>query len=98
MRSTCQIQREVLGSNQERGKRKRRKGRHREKSVTLPPSKVESRPNFLFEMMKGVGGSYDCWSSGAPGDVDVVSVVRRGGEGDCETMGYSRVGGSSGGV
>ena len=78
--------------------KEREKGRHRGESITLPPSKVESRPNFSVRVMKGVGSSYDCWLGGAPGDAGTVLVIRRGSEGDRESVGYSRVGGSSGGV
>ena len=48
--------------------------------------------------MKGGCGSYNFWLGGAPDDVDVWSVVGRRGEGDHDCVGYSRVGGSSGGA
>ena len=50
--NACQIQHRVLGLNQREGERK---GKRVDigKSITLPPSKVESRPNFPVRIMKG---------------------------------------------
>ena len=52
-----------------------KKDGHREESVTLPPFKVESRPDFPARVTRGGGGSYDDWSGGAPGGVGVARGV-----------------------
>ena len=78
--------------------KERIKDRHREESVTLPPSKVESHPDFSVRVMRGGGGFYDDWSGSAPSDVGAVWKEGEEGDDDREAAGYSRVGGSSGGA